>query len=106
MDFLVRHTAPSRIRLGAEGESNAEVIYRKIRSGDPQAVNYYLNLKKRIADGKRAEMVMAAIRAVHEAQKAPQPEIGAVGYLTPSGHVLTAQAVSQLAAACYAACGR
>lgn len=83
--------------------SNAERIYDRIRSGDPYARSYYLNLKRRIADGRRAEIVHTAIGAVHERRKNMKARLyfGADyppgSYLTPNGKILTPDAIAQLA---------
>ena len=50
--------------------SHTRAIYQAIRAGDPKAVAYYRELKVRIEDGKKAELILAAIQAVHEEHKA------------------------------------
>lgn len=84
--------------------SNTETVYAAIRNGNPQAVAYYQNLKVRIADGQKAQIILAAIRSVHEQRKAMNikyrnPFIGAAGgvaYLTPSGQTITQEEVATL----------
>lgn len=88
--------------------SNTKALYQALRQADPRAVAYYEDLKRRIEDGKRAQLIMNAIQAVHAEHKASRPSIGALpgGCITPNGRLLTPQALSQLVAACYAAASR
>lgn len=97
---------------------NTARLYRDLQQKNPRALAYFKLLKKRYEQGKQAEAILNALKAIHEEQPAlsagfpPQapcvygsPVVGALpgGYLTPNGRVLTQQAVSQLVAACYAA---
>lgn len=89
--------------------TNTEKLYRRIRNKDPQAIAYYQDLKRRYEDGKRAELVLNALQALHEQQKMVAASIGALpsaGCTTPSGHYLSQEALSKLVTACYAACRR
>lgn len=83
-----------------------EQLYDKITAGDPKAVAYYENLKKRIADGRRAENIRTCIRAIHERRKTMNvktrvPFTGAESYpagsyITPNGKVLTPTVLTKL----------
>jgi hypothetical protein len=88
--------------------SNTKALYQALRQGNPNAVAYYEKLKERIEDGKRAQLIMNAIQAVHTEHQASRASIGALPgvCITPNGRVLTPQALSQLVAACYAAASR
>lgn len=89
-------------------QGNTKKLYQALRQADPRAVAYYEKLKERIEDGKRAQLIMNAIQAVHAEHQASRASIGALpgGFVTPNGRVMTPQVLSQLVAACYAAASR
>jgi hypothetical protein len=95
---------------------SAETLYNMVVGGEPQAVNYYVNLKRRIADGQKAQLVHDAIQTVHERRKAMYgkpfargPYVGADyqagSYSTPNGKVLTPTQLAQLVSLVKAALG-
>jgi hypothetical protein len=49
---------------------NARRIYQAVQSGNPAAVQYYKGLRERVEDGKRAQLILDCIQAVHEERKA------------------------------------
>jgi len=87
-------------------------LYRALRRAEPEAVAYYEDLKERIEDGKRAELVMGALQALHRQQRAIEigAHIGASlppeGCVTPNGLFLSKEAMTRLLMACYAAASR
>jgi hypothetical protein len=102
---------PGQMFFGGEAPTT-KGLYRALRMSEPEAVAYYEGLKERIEDGKRAQLVMNALQALHRQQKAIEmgAHIGASlppeGCTTPNGRFLSKEAMTRLLMACYAAASR
>ena len=94
---------------GQSASPNMEALYRALRRAEPGAVAYYEGLKKKIEDGKRAELVVRGLQALHHQytfQAGAYIGADSSPHVTPNGRLLTKEAMSQLVAACYAAANR